>query len=108
MKTRPEGFLFFRKGEFDEDKYATDLGERIPKLFAERGYVDFQLDRDTLMVDRERGKAMIQLDIREGEQYRVKAVRGGGQPSLHRPSRSRRSIRSPTARPRSPSARRRW
>lgn len=72
MKTRPEGFFFFRKGEFDEDKYATDLGERIPKLFAERGYVDFQLDRDTLMVDRERGKAMIQLDIREGEQYRVK------------------------------------
>jgi outer membrane protein insertion porin family len=72
MKTKPEGFLWFRRGEFDEDKFATDLGERIPKLFAERGYVDFQLDRDTLMVDRERGKAMIQLDIREGEQYRVR------------------------------------
>lgn len=72
MKTRPEGFLWFRRGEFDEDKFATDLGERIPKLFAERGYVDFQLDRDSLVVDRERGKAMIDLSIREGEQFRVR------------------------------------
>jgi outer membrane protein insertion porin family len=73
MKTKPEGFLWIRKGDFDEDKFAADLGERIPKLFAERGYVDFQLDRDTLIIDAERGKAMIQLDIREGDQYRVKA-----------------------------------
>jgi len=73
MKTRPEGFLWFRRGEFDEDKFATDLGERIPKLFAERGFVDFQLDRDTLIVDRDRGKATIQLDIREGDQYHVRS-----------------------------------
>ena len=33
MKTKPEGFLWFRKGEFDEDKYAADLGERIPELY---------------------------------------------------------------------------
>jgi outer membrane protein insertion porin family len=72
MKTKPEGFFWFRRGEFDEDKYATDLGEKIPKLFAERGYVDYQLDRDTLVVDRERGKGMIELSIREGQQYRVK------------------------------------
>ena len=73
MKTRPEGFFWWRRGAFDEDKFATDLGERIPKLFAERGFVDFQLDRDSLLVDRERGKALIELDIREGEQYRVKS-----------------------------------
>ncbi len=71
MKVKPEGFLWFRKGAFDEDKYATDLGENIPKLFAQRGFVDFQLDRDTLLVDRENGKALIQLDVREGPQYRV-------------------------------------
>ena len=72
MKTRPEGFLWFRRGEFDADKFATDLGEKIPKLFAQRGFVDFQLDRDTLIVDRERGKAFVELTIREGDQYRVK------------------------------------
>lgn len=71
MKVKPEGFLWFRKGEFDEDKYATDLGESIPKLYADRGFVDFQLDHDSLIVDRERGKALIALDVREGPQYKV-------------------------------------
>ena len=33
MKTKPEGFWWFRKGEFDEDEYVGDLGERIPGLF---------------------------------------------------------------------------
>ncbi len=72
MKTKPEGFLWFRRGDFDEDKFATDLGERIPTLFAERGYADFQLDHDTLVVDRERGKATVALSIREGPQYRAR------------------------------------
>lgn len=72
MKIRPEGFFWFRRGEFDEDKYATDLGEHIPKFFAQRGYVDFELDRDTVVIDRDRGKGMIELTVREGAQYRVK------------------------------------
>ena len=72
MKIRPEGFWWWRRGEFDEDKFATDLGENIPTLFARRGYADFQLDRDTLLIDRERGKALIELKVREGDQYRVK------------------------------------
>lgn len=71
METRREGFWWFRKGEFDEDRYAADLGERLPKLFAERGYVDFQLLRDTLIIDEERGKALIDLTLLEGPQYRV-------------------------------------
>ena len=71
LETRPEGFWWFRRGEFDEDVYATDLGERLPQLFAEQGFADFQLTRDTLIVDPERGKALVELTISEGEQYRV-------------------------------------
>src|SRR5688572_5453616 len=37
MKTKPEGFLWWRKGEFDDDKYQSDLTERIPGLYASRG-----------------------------------------------------------------------
>ena len=33
MKTKPEGFWWFRKGEFDEDKYAADLADLLPKLY---------------------------------------------------------------------------
>lgn len=71
MKTRPEGFWWFRRGEFDEDKYAVDLSEKVPKLYAQRGYVDFEITRDTLIVDRERGKGLIELTVTEGPRYKV-------------------------------------
>lgn len=71
MKTRPEGFWFWRKGAFDEDKYAGDLGERIPSLFAKRGFVDFQFLKDTLLIDRAKGKGLIELTINEGARYNV-------------------------------------
>jgi outer membrane protein insertion porin family len=71
METRREGFWWFRDGEFDEDRYVADLGERVPALFAERGFVDFQLVRDTLIVDEEHGKALIDLTVHEGPRYRV-------------------------------------
>jgi outer membrane protein insertion porin family len=71
MKVRPEGFFWWRKGEFDPEKYAQDLGERLPKLYADRGYIDFQVLRDTLVVDRERGKGLVDLSVDEGKQYRL-------------------------------------
>jgi outer membrane protein insertion porin family len=71
MRTKPEGFFWFRKGEYDLEKYAQDLGERLPKLYADRGFIDFQVLRDTLLVDRDRGKGLIDLRIEEGKQYRV-------------------------------------
>jgi outer membrane protein insertion porin family len=71
MKTKPEGFLWWRKGEFDEDKYQGDLTERIPQLYASRGFIDMRIVRDTLIVDRARGKALIEIAVEEGPQYRV-------------------------------------
>jgi outer membrane protein insertion porin family len=71
MKTRPEGFWWFRRGEFDEDEYAVDLGARIPDIYANEGFIDFQILRDTLIVDRERGKAMVSIVVDEGERYYV-------------------------------------
>ncbi len=71
MLTKPEGFWWFRKGEFDEVKYAADLTDRLPKLFGGRGYIDFQVLNDTMRVNRERGKGEIQLELREGARYTV-------------------------------------
>ncbi len=71
MKTKPEGFLWFRNGEFDDDKFAADLAERLPEMYARLGYVDFQVIKDTIIVDRARGKALLDLTISEGKQYRV-------------------------------------
>jgi outer membrane protein insertion porin family len=71
METKPEGFWWFRKGAFDEDKYAADLGERLVELYGRRGYIDVQVVRDTMIVDRENGKALLEITVSEGPQYRV-------------------------------------
>jgi outer membrane protein insertion porin family len=71
MKTQPEGFLWFKRGEFDEDKFVGDLGERIPALYAKQGFIDFQVLRDTVIIDRAHGKALVELTVEEGPQYHV-------------------------------------
>jgi outer membrane protein insertion porin family len=40
-------------------------------LYASRGYIDVQVTLDTTIVDRERGKALIQLRVIEGPQYHI-------------------------------------
>jgi len=71
MKTKPEGFWWWRKGAFDQEKFSTDLGDRIPKLYQSKGFIDFQIAKDTLLVDRARGKGQLQIQVHEGERYHV-------------------------------------
>ncbi len=71
MKTKPEGFLWFRRGAFDETEFAADVGERIPSLYASRGFIDAVVTQDTVVVDRELGKGLIRLTVSEGTQYRL-------------------------------------
>ncbi len=71
METKPEGFLWTRDGEFDDAVYATDLAERIPQLYGSRGFIDFRILKDTLIVDRERGKGLIDITVEEGPRYKV-------------------------------------
>ncbi len=71
MQSKPEGFFWFRKGEFDDTKYATDLAELIPQLYASRGFIDFRILSDSLIIDREAGKAVIDLTVSEGPRYRI-------------------------------------
>ena len=71
MQTKPEGFWFFRNGEFDDATFAGDLTDRIPALYASRGYIDFRLLQDTLRVDKVNGKGEIQLKVQDGPRYTV-------------------------------------
>jgi outer membrane protein insertion porin family len=71
METKPEGFLWTRNGELDDTKYAQDLSEKIPQLYASRGYIDFRILKDTLIVDRAKGKGLIDITVSEGPRYRV-------------------------------------
>lgn len=78
MQTRPEGFFWWKKGEFDDDKYAGDLTERIPEVYGRHGFIDMQVLRDTLIIDRERGKAFVDVTVNEGPQYRVGEFEANG------------------------------
>ncbi|PYP60193.1 MAG: outer membrane protein assembly factor BamA [Gemmatimonadetes bacterium] len=71
MKTRPEGFWWFRSGEYDDEKLRSDLQEHLPKLYGDKGFVDFQVLGDTLIVDDTTGKATLVVRVSEGEPYRV-------------------------------------
>lgn len=71
MATKPEGFWWFRRGEFDDATFAGDLTDRIPALYGSRGFIDFRVLRDTLIVDRSRGKGEVQIGVQEGPRYTV-------------------------------------
>jgi outer membrane protein insertion porin family len=71
MRTKPEGFWWWRNGDYNEDVLERDLRERIPSFYASKGYIDFQVVSDTLIVNRNTGKGTLVLRVREGEQYEV-------------------------------------
>jgi outer membrane protein insertion porin family len=71
MNTKPEGFLWWRNGEFDTDKYNEDLSKNIPKLYGQHGYIDMLVVNDTLIVDKDLGKALVRITVREGSQYKI-------------------------------------
>ncbi len=69
--TKSEGFFFWESGELDEDKLANDIGDHLIKLYHDRGYIDFQVLDDTVIVDPVSGKGAIQITVSEGVKYRV-------------------------------------
>lgn len=71
MASRPEGFWWFRKGEFSEEKLEDDLRNRIPQWYADRGYVDLRVLTDTLIADSVPGKAILRIALDEGQPYQV-------------------------------------
>ena len=74
MKTRPEGFWWFQRGEYDQDELRKDIEERLPAFYGSHGYVDFRVLHDTLLVDRENGKAVLVVSVEEGNPYAVGTV----------------------------------
>ena len=71
MRTSAEGFWWFRTGRFDREVFNEDLRRRLPDFYAERGYIDFAVLSDTLIVDPQTGKAQLRVSVSEGPQYRL-------------------------------------
>ena len=71
MKTSPEGFWWFQRGEYNDDQLERDVRERLPELYGAQGFIDFKVVRDTLLVNDATGKGTLVLTVDEGEQYEV-------------------------------------
>ena len=71
MATKEEGFLWTRPGLLDEAVLRTDLREALPEFYGRHGYIDFQVIRDTLIVDASTGKARLEIEVDEGVRYRL-------------------------------------
>ncbi len=74
MKSRPEGFWWFQRGEYSETNVREDVERRLPEFYGSRGYIDFRVVRDTLEVDERTGKATLVVEVDEGRPYRVGTV----------------------------------
>jgi outer membrane protein insertion porin family len=71
MSIKPEGFLWFRGGDYDDVEFERDLIESLPGHYRQVGFLDFRVIGDTLIVDPFTGKARIELRVDEGPQYRM-------------------------------------
>ncbi len=78
MTTRPEGFWWFRKGEYNEEKVEDDIRASIPNWYADRGHVDLRVLSDTLVADTVPGKAIIRITVDEGPAYKVGRFEASG------------------------------
>jgi len=71
MSTKQEGFWWFRSGSFDEAEFRDDLDGKLPLMAASRGYLDFSVLSDTVVIDPSSGKARLEILVEEGPQYRL-------------------------------------
>jgi len=71
MTTRPESFLWFRAGDYDDIEFQADLEVSLPGRYHRAGFLDFEVLGDTLIVDPSSGKARIELEVDEGRQYHL-------------------------------------
>jgi outer membrane protein insertion porin family len=74
METQPEGFLWFRSGNYDEKKVDQDIREHLPTFYGQHGLIDMQVVKDTLIADPNTGKAILRMSLEEGDIYKVGTV----------------------------------
>ena len=71
MSSQPEGFWWFQSGEYNDDKLAGDLRQKLPAFYGKQGYVDFQVLDDTLLLNDQTGKGSLRITVSEGDPYRI-------------------------------------
>ena len=69
MSVQPEGFWWWRSGSYDRETFDEDLEVGLPEFYAARGYLDFTVSGDSLVIDPTTGKSRLEISVDEGQQY---------------------------------------
>ena len=72
MSVRQEGFWWWRAGSYDRESFDEDLQVGLPDYYAARGYLDFTVTGDSLVIDPITGKTRLEISVDEGQQYRLR------------------------------------
>ena len=96
MSVRPEGFWWWRSGSYDREKFDEDLQVGLPDFYAGRGYLDFTVLGDSLVIDPVTGKTRLEISVDEGPQYRLRefSIEGNSEFSTEELQRSFQPVRS--------------
>ena len=96
MSVRPEGFWWWRSGSYDREKFDEDLQVGLPDFYAGRGYLDFAVLGDSLVIDPVTGKTRLEISVDEGQQYRLRefSIEGNSEFSTEELQRSFQPVRS--------------
>jgi outer membrane protein insertion porin family len=74
LDTETEGFWFWQDGEFVEESWREDLGQRLPEVYQQHGYLDMRVVADSIHVEPGEGEMHLVVYVDEGPQYRLGEV----------------------------------
>jgi outer membrane protein insertion porin family len=72
MSLKSEGFLWWKSGLYDRERYDEDLQTGLPDFYAARGFLDFTVVGDSLIIDPITGKTRLEISVDEGPLYRLR------------------------------------
>ncbi len=75
LKTDTKGFWFWQDGEFLDARWREDLAVRLPEYYQERGFLNMHVIRDSVAVDRARGRLHLTVWVEEGPRYTLGTVK---------------------------------
>ncbi|UCC72727.1 MAG: outer membrane protein assembly factor BamA [Gemmatimonadota bacterium] len=78
MSVKPEGFLWWKTGEFRQDDFQEDLEVNLVEHYGRNGFLDLEVLGDTMIVDPRTGKTKLVVRVDEGRQYRIAEFRVEG------------------------------
>jgi outer membrane protein insertion porin family len=74
LETDTKGFWPWQDGEFLEDRWREDLGVRLVEEYQKEGFLDMRVVRDSMAVDRTRGRLHLVVWVEEGPRYTLGEV----------------------------------